>query len=240
VPVIVRFEADRAAITFGEPLALTWAVVDAQSVVLQLPDGELPVEAQGSWTGTPNRTFVVTLLARGLGGDAVASLRIDVAPVFATPTPATAAPAAVLAEPTALPALSPTTTPVPSPTAAPPPQTVAPPTAVAPSAAAPAATATGAAPSPLQVAPAAAATAPAVAMVITPPLADAAASPTLAPVALVMGDAGAASAPRPAQEAVRADGQQVMLALVVLVGLVVAGGAAAFGAVIYLWMNRQP
>ena len=108
-PVIVTFTADSATVDPGAPVLLTWRVVEATAVTLQVNDGQQPVAAEGSLTVNPQQTTGYVLIARNGGGEARQELMVA---VTAPTVPPTVTPT-VTASPTAVD----TATPVPTPTA---------------------------------------------------------------------------------------------------------------------------
>lgn len=79
-PTIAYFKADRAAISAGESVTLSWDLADAQVAYLRYAGTEEGVIAPGSRTVTPSTNTVYTLVARNAGGETTLQLSITVSP----------------------------------------------------------------------------------------------------------------------------------------------------------------
>ncbi len=123
-PSILRFDADRTQIAFGESVTLSWDVAGAATVLLRYPGAEESLPAQGSKVMTPQQQTTYTLFTASVAGANEAAVTVDVAAVFSAPTaaPAEAAqPGAVIEAPTVMLAEMPTETPTETWTPPPPP-----------------------------------------------------------------------------------------------------------------------
>ncbi len=113
-PSILRFDADRTQIAFGESVTLNWDVAGAATVLLRYPGAEESLPAQGSKVVTPQQSTTYTLFSASVAGANEAAVTVDVAAVFSAPTaaPAEAAqPGAVVETPSAMPVEAPAETP---------------------------------------------------------------------------------------------------------------------------------
>ncbi len=117
-PSILRFDADRTQIAFGESVTLNWDVAGAATVLLRYPGAEESLPAQGSKVMTPQQQTTYTLFTASVAGANEAVVTVDVAAVFSAPTAApvgVAQPAAAIEAPTAPPTETPTETWTPQP-----------------------------------------------------------------------------------------------------------------------------
>lgn len=78
-PVIERFTAEPSAVVQGNPSTLRWSVSNASDISIDQGIGTL-TSASGSRSVTPSADTTYTLVAKGLGGTASASVTVSVRP----------------------------------------------------------------------------------------------------------------------------------------------------------------